>query len=286
MAQFLQYWEPAQVDYDMSVEELLLHSGSEQLYRVQAGDTVWIVTVRPPGNLFVVGRLQIGERISYEEAKRRFSSNVWKAKYHIVAESGTEEELREVSLMDIAESLRFQSSTKRDRLTLSNGRVKAQQLQAMRRLTASSVALLQAKWYATESLATSEIEQQIKSGAGFGNPDTNRKVERAAITFVSDWYQRNGWIIKSVESKKRGYDLICSKGADEEHVEVKGIQGTELSFIITSNEVRQAHTNPAFVLCAVNSALSDNPRMSRYKGEEFIDKFKLDELAYRASLRT
>jgi hypothetical protein len=284
--QFLQYWEPKQIDNEIAVEEVLVHSGSDQFRRMKVlpGDTVWIITVRPPGELVTIGRIQIGDVVSYGEATKRVGQNVWQARDHIIAEVGTEEELREVNLMDIAEQLRFQS--KRDRLAISNGRMKAQQLQTIRKLTPASAALLSSKWYATELLSAPELEQQIsKSGAGYGDPKMNKEVERAAVSFVTGWYKGVGWEVESVEAMKCGYDLRCIKRRTKENVEVKGIRGTGLSFIITANEVKQARDDADFVICIVNSTLSANPQMTRYTGKELINKFELVELAYRASLR-
>lgn len=284
--QFLQYWEPKQIDNEFAVEEVLVHSGSDQFRRmkVQPGDTVWIVTVRRPGELVTIGRIQIGDVVDYNEAVKRIGQNVWEARDHIIAEVGTEEELRELNLMDIASQLRFQS--KRDHLTISNGRMTAQQLQTIRKLTAASAMLLSSKWYATELPDAPELEQQIsKSGAGYGDPKTNKEVERAAVSFVTKWYETKGWSVESVEAEKCGYDLHCTKNNIKENVEVKGVRGNGLSFIITANEVKQAHNDSDFVICIVNSALSSNPQTTRYSGNELIGKFEFVELAYRASLR-
>jgi hypothetical protein len=207
---FLQYWKPAQVDREIFIEEPLVHSGSGQFEKMQIvpGDVVWIVTVRPLGEFVLVGRIQVGECISYQEAVMRFGDNVWESDDHIVAEPGTEKDLREISLMDIAGQLRFQSSSN-DRLTISNGYVKAQQLQSMRKLDPTSVPLLEAKWYGAGLPGEGELEQQIsKSGAGYGNPETNRKVERAAVEHVTRWYESRGWKVQSVEAKSA--DMTCS----------------------------------------------------------------------------
>jgi hypothetical protein len=210
--------------------------------------------------------------------------NVWQSRDHIIADVGTEEELREVNLMDIATQLRFQS--KNDRLSISSERMKAQQLQTIRKLTPASAELLSSKWYSTELPSSPELEERIsKSGAGYGDPAANREVERAAVSFVTKNYEDEGWKVESVELKKCGYDLRCTKNETEEDVEVKGVRGTGLSFIITANEVKQARDNSDFVICIVNSALSENPQMTRYSGKDLIEKFELVELAYRASLR-
>ena len=104
----------------------------------------------------------------------------------------------------------------------------------------------------SEGVARQAIEKSISSGAGFGSPERNRKVERAAVKFVTDWHKTRGWIVSSVEAEKRGYDLLCRKGSIENHVEVKGIKGKiPIPFIITAGEVRQSKSNPFFVVCAV-----------------------------------
>ncbi|MDQ1612162.1 MAG: hypothetical protein QOG00_2093 [Pyrinomonadaceae bacterium] len=134
-----------------------------------------------------------------------------------------------------------------------------------------------------EEEISEKIEQLINSGAGFGNPETNKKVERAAVSYVTRWYEEQNWKVISVESEKRGYDLFCSKNSVEEHVEVKGVQGGLPSFIVTTNEKRQAQNNSNFVICIVTSALSPSPNMYRFRGEEFINSYDLSALAYRAS---
>jgi hypothetical protein len=126
--------------------------------------------------------------------------------------------------------------------------------------------------------------QSQASGAGFGDPETNRKVERAAISFVTKWYQIHGWSVESVEGDKCGYDLRCVRNNAEEHVEVKGVQGGIPSFIITAGEVRQARINSLFTICIVTSALSNQPKMIRYSGGEFVSNFSLEPLSFRASL--
>lgn len=258
------------------------HTAGELFKKVRPDDVVWIVTVFPIGNLNVIGRLEVGENTNQRTAMARLNEDLWEATYHLIAKPETEEPLREVSLSDVAEDLRFDSS--RDRLNVVDGYVNGGQFQAMRTLTPESVALIETKWYGSEISDVSEFEPQVSVGAGFGTAEMNREVMEAAISFVSQSYETQGWNVHSVESEKCGYDLLCVKDSLEEHIEVKGIRGTSLSFIITAGEVQQARTNPCFVLCAVTSALSDAPQMSRHTGREFLDKFKLEELSYKASL--
>lgn len=131
----------------------------------------------------------------------------------------------------------------------------------------------------------SDLEESIKTcGAGFGDPETNRQVEKAAVSFVRRLYESRGWKVRSVEREKIGYDLRCAYGSIEEHVEVKGVQGGLPRFIITAGEVRRAKNDPAFVLFIVLSALDDASSL-RYSGKEFVGSFALKSLAFQAVLR-
>lgn len=127
---------------------------------------------------------------------------------------------------------------------------------------------------------------QIRSvGAGFGRSENNKLVEEAAITAVKKHYESDGWNVHSVERQKCGFDLECYKAGIIENVEVKGVSGTEQSFIITAGEVEQARTNRNFVLVVVTSSLSASPGITHYSGPEFIGRFGLSVVQYRAVLR-
>lgn len=127
-----------------------------------------------------------------------------------------------------------------------------------------------------------DLEEKVRTGAGFGSPETNKKVEKAAILFATGLYEKQGWEVESVEQKKIGYDLLCKKGKQRDHVEVKGIKGSSECFIITAREVQQARINPCFKICVVTSALSKHPALHQYHGADFIDAFQLKPLAFRA----
>lgn len=51
---------------------------------------------------------------------------------------------------------------------------------------------------------------------------SSREVEQVAIRIVTDRYRKNGWSVTSREAVKVGYDLLCRRGRDVAHVEVKG----------------------------------------------------------------
>ncbi len=123
-----------------------------------------------------------------------------------------------------------------------------------------------------------------QAGAGFGDPAENRLVEAAAVRAVVKDYEGNGWSVRSVERDKCGFDLECSKDGVVEQVEVKGARGTELCFIITAGEVKQARENATFFLAVVTLALSASPKLTKFSGAEFGRRFDLSAIQYRAVL--
>lgn len=132
---------------------------------------------------------------------------------------------------------------------------------------------------------TTSTEPATTLGAGFGNPVEIKQVELAAIQAVVKHYQTSGWSVRSVEREKCGFDLECTREPAVEQVEVKGVSGTAISFVITANEVKHARENSKFVLVVVTSALSVSPSLTRFSGEEFCKRFDLVTLQYKASLK-
>lgn len=123
------------------------------------------------------------------------------------------------------------------------------------------------------------------AGAGFGDPAENKLVETAAVRAVAKHYDGHGWSVRSVERDKCGFDMECTKGGAVEHVEVKGVRGTGLCFVITSGEVKQALENPKFFLVVVTSALTSSPTLTKFSGAEFGQRFDLSAIQYRAALK-
>lgn len=124
------------------------------------------------------------------------------------------------------------------------------------------------------SFANSKSRSKSKKGAGYGDSKKNRKVEKAAIDAVTEHYSSNGWIVESVESLNLGYDLRIRRNSETKHVEVKGISGTLVSFIITENELSTAKKDNHYVLCTVTSAL-DDPKIKFYDYSKLTDQFDI-----------
>lgn len=136
----------------------------------------------------------------------------------------------------------------------------------------------------TQTLVT--LKRPAKPGGqGFGTPEENRAVEEAAVAFVVGEYERKGWRVTSRESDRIGYDLECTKGREELHVEVKGVSGEQWTFMFTSGELRKADEDPAFRLAAVRRANTPEAEMRQWTGAEIRSSFAREPVAYRLSLK-
>lgn len=121
------------------------------------------------------------------------------------------------------------------------------------------------------------------NGAGFGSPEQNRKVEKAAVKEVTNFYKQRGHTVRSREKDNLGYDLDVSKGSRVLHVEVKGASGTIPAFPITCGEVARAKSDNEFVLAVVTNALKPRLRkLKRYSAEEFLRRHALTPIAFMA----
>jgi hypothetical protein len=278
MNQYLQYWKSD--DFIGNKFDPIIHSASNQFKKLLPDDVLWIVTLRDR-QVFLIGRLHVGEVLNRSQFESRYQ-DAYPKEYFAVAKEGTVERENWVNLEDEIDDIRFSSPTGRDRLIRKNGIVNGKQLQTLRLLNHDSINLLETKWYGAVAKLSDELVANIRKGAaGFGNAENNRKVEKAAVDFVTKQYERDGWKVKSVEPLKCGYDLLCTKNGKAEHVEVKGIGGGDLGFIITANEVSAARKNANFRICAVTSAIT-NPQLHTFTGGQFLEAFRIDALAYRA----
>ncbi len=132
-----------------------------------------------------------------------------------------------------------------------------------------------------------EVEQITKKtfGAGFGvDHERNKKVELAAIQAVTNYYCNKGWSVDpTYQTKRLGFDLLCSKGSKIKKVEVKGIFGGNVCFIMTSGE-RKTSKDKDFVLHVVCNALS-KPTIKTWNGQQMEKNFAFAEINYLASLK-
>ena len=104
---FLSYWKPETADRSLDVGGTLGHIASNQYSRVEAGDTVWLVTVQA-GELYLLGRVLVGQVTTQDEASRLLgTSDLWESSVHILASEGTDETIQDLPITHLAVALRF-----------------------------------------------------------------------------------------------------------------------------------------------------------------------------------
>jgi len=139
MRHFLQYWK----NYN-SAKELgspLDFAASAQFKKLKPGDTLWIVALRQH-KLTLLGSLIVGSVVGRKEAIKALGNRVYDAPLVALATPGTEQDIIEADVQELASHLRFKSS--HDRLVLPNSeRTDGKQLQSIRELTLESSNALQ-----------------------------------------------------------------------------------------------------------------------------------------------
>lgn len=126
-------------------------------------------------------------------------------------------------------------------------------------------------------------------GAGFGDPETNRLIEKASVEAVTRFFERQGFDVRSRESECLGYDLDVMKARRTLHVEVKGVAGDIAAFPVTAGEVRFAKgpKSKSFRLAVVTNALSKVHRcVEVITAKQFFARFALREINFMASPRS
>jgi hypothetical protein len=140
--------------------------------------------------------------------------------------------------------------------------------------------------YFDQRLLPAKPQRPSTVGAGFGQGERNREVERAAIDTASQWYRSRGWRVTSVEAEGCGYDLLCERRGRQLHVEVKGVAGMECQFIMTRGELRTALQDDDFVLALVRSALGNDRRIDLWSARRFRREARPDPIQYSVLLTT
>lgn len=149
------------------------------------------------------------------------------------------------------------------------------------RLRPEEVALLSSL---TRISPSSQTDVAVGRG-GFGDPDANPEIERAAVSYATSCLEKDGWTVQSVETTNCGYDLLCTRSTDSLHVEVKGTRGKATGCILTANEHRTAGSDPSWQLWIV-AGCPDAPEVGmRVRGMDLDRHFDIQPFKYRLALR-
>ncbi len=123
---------------------------------------------------------------------------------------------------------------------------------------------------AVEELGQRTI-QVSSAGAGFGDAETNRLVEAAAMRAAEAHYV--GCKADDVSQEKCGWDIAFRRGQDERHVEVKGVSGQRPKVLLTRNEVAVASDDSLWSLLVVTRALV-SPEVHEFSSAVVLDAVK------------
>lgn len=110
--------------------------------------------------------------------------------------------------------------------------------------------------------------QVSDAGAGFGDAETNRLVEAAAMRETEAHFA--GWVADDVSRAKCGWDITFRRGDDERHVEVKGVSGQRAKVLLTRNEIAVAREDPHWSLLVVTRALLA-PEVQEFSAAAVLD---------------
>jgi hypothetical protein len=119
------------------------------------------------------------------------------------------------------------------------------------------------------ALVAGKRSRRPPTQAGKTDPNHNAKVEKAAISTVRKYYEKNLYVVESVEEDNLGWDLEATLGKVTLRVEVKGLSGSVAIAQLSPNEyVAFANESASYRLAIVNEALS-SPHLTvcRYSAE-------------------
>lgn len=125
------------------------------------------------------------------------------------------------------------------------------------------------------------------------NPSINDLVNEAIYSINEGSPYRVFWECGDIKTVKTGDKVFFKRTQDKplgyfasgEDVEVRGISGTDLSFILTAGELSQAEQNLNFVLWAVTSAQSKDKHLYQWSGIELLKSFNFNPIAFKAKLK-
>jgi hypothetical protein len=117
-------------------------------------------------------------------------------------------------------------------------------------------------------------------GQGFQlDQEVKVAVEARAMNMATEFYGAS-WIVEDVHGKE-SYDLVCRRGDEVKHVEVKGTTTVGTAVILTPNEVRHARENRCtalFVLSDVRVERTQDGTVTATGGVQHLyDPWNLDE---------
>jgi hypothetical protein len=119
-------------------------------------------------------------------------------------------------------------------------------------------------------------------GGDYGDAESRKQTEEAAIRFVRAELRRRGFTVVDRQRDNCGYDLLATSLQGRLLVEVKGTTLPAPRFIISRNEYRCSVIESDWRLFVVTSARSA-PCLHEYDADAMTAAFGLDPLAWEAT---
>jgi hypothetical protein len=137
-----------------------------------------------------------------------------------------------------------------------------------------------------------QTDGSLTPAAGLGlpiskNPRRDKLAELRAIGLVAKAFEGAEWLLSADrQADGVGYDLEFTKGSRELRIEVKGIQGSSLTFNLTPKEFWRATTDEKWALVAVTSVLSPSDYNLQFVTRDRIVAGQRVITGYRLALDT
>ncbi|AWG46015.1 MULTISPECIES: DUF3883 domain-containing protein [unclassified Massilia] len=128
-----------------------------------------------------------------------------------------------------------------------------------------------------------EAEPEVTvQGGCYGDAESRKQTEEAAIRFVRAELRRRGFTVVDRQRDNCGYDLLATSLQGRLLVEVKGTTSMAPRFVISRNEYRCSLIEPDWRLFVVTSA-RNAPCLHEYDADAMAAAFALDPLAWEAT---
>ncbi len=240
------------------------------------GVTVVLTATRPEGGRVVVGWFK--------------NARVWRERQEITSrgprqgwEFHAEAKARNCRLLKPDERTFRLPSARRNRWGIGQSNVRFVDERASKKFVERLVAYM-------ANPEAPEASARKRSGSGGGprqsDPFLRAKVEKAAITRVTKYYDRMGFGWTSVEAENKGWDLEVTRGDLELLVEVKGCSGPNAIVELTPNEYEAMRNHEStFRLAIVADALRGRAAKLRVLSYQGFDRSWRDEDGNKAELQ-
>lgn len=302
---FMHFWSDelcdAHYQAGFSGEELEFTAGTGfHAAGVETGDVIYIISAYD-GQFLLVGRMIVGRILrSYDEAKTVLGDGVEKADEYVLAAEGTAtpqfftRQLRWEEVGDLR--VLSEDGTPKPLKFAGDDAIDTDALARVRELTDGSAAILDEaitqpfhehppddeerkddREFEEDEIADEDLAAVALS---FADQEVNMRAQTAARDFVMRAFEEKGWTVMPVHDIGEGFDLHCSMDNDHLHVVVRGTVHESLEFLLTELEYARAEEDDSFALCLVTSALSDEPHLTTFSGNDLYHLFDARPLTW------